>query len=59
MMTISIDRELAANELRDEDLEQVVGGDGPPSTAGDGNGRARHGDLQAQKYLDKASVILF
>jgi hypothetical protein len=34
-----IDRELIETELRDEELEHVAGGDGPPSTAGDGNGR--------------------
>ena len=26
-MTTNVDRELVANELRDEELEQVVGGD--------------------------------
>ena len=46
-------------ELTEAELNAVSGGDGPPSTAGDGNGRAMHGDLQVWKYLDKASVILF
>ena len=55
---MNTETELTDSELRDEELEQVVGGDGPPSTAGDGNGRAMHGDLQVRKYLDKASVIL-
>jgi hypothetical protein len=49
-MTANIDREVAANELRDDDLEQVVGGDGPPSTAGDGNGRAMHGSIQKTAF---------
>ena len=52
-------RELTDSEVRDEELEQVVGGDGPPGTAGDGSGRPMYGDLQVRKYLDKASVVLF
>jgi hypothetical protein len=55
------DRELhhqADIELTEREFNMVSGGDGPPSTAGDGNGRAMHRVLQVQKYLDKASVIL-
>jgi len=44
-------------ELTERELNMVSGGDGPPGTAGDGNGRVMHRDLQVQKYLDKASVI--
>jgi hypothetical protein len=31
-------------ELTERELNMVSGGDGPPSTAGDGNGRAMHRD---------------
>jgi hypothetical protein len=31
----------AATELTDEELNEICGGDGPPGTAGDGNGRVR------------------
>jgi bacteriocin-like protein len=39
-------------ELTEQELNKVSGGDGPPGTAGDGNGRVYS---QAQKYLHKAS----
>jgi bacteriocin-like protein len=31
--------DLEARELTERELNEVSGGDGPPSTAGDGNGR--------------------
>jgi hypothetical protein len=53
------DKDLEANvlvaELTECDLEKATGGS--PSS-GSGSGKVRHGDLQVQKYLDKASVIL-
>ena len=36
------------DELSDAELKKISGG-----------GKAMHGDLQVQKYLDKASIILF
>jgi hypothetical protein len=42
-------------ELSECDLEKATGGS---RSSGSGAGRVLHGDMQVQKYLDKASVIL-
>jgi hypothetical protein len=39
---------VSMTELTDGDLEKASG-----------SGKIQHGDLQCQKYLDKASIILF
>jgi hypothetical protein len=57
-ITSKFDHGLQGRELSEQELDKVSGGDGPPGTAGDGNGRAMHGDLQVHKYLDKASYPL-
>jgi len=43
-------------ELSECALEKATGGS---QSSGSGSGKVQHGDLQVQKYLDKASIILF
>ncbi|MGY8660995.1 hypothetical protein Q3C01_01335 [Bradyrhizobium sp. UFLA05-109] len=53
------DKDLEAHvpmaELSECDLERAAGGS---QSSGSGSGKILHGDLQCQKYLDKASIIL-
>jgi len=37
--TSKLDHGLPDRELSEQELNKISGGDGPPSTAGDGNGR--------------------
>jgi len=54
------DKDLEAHvpmaELSECDLEKATGGS---QSSGSGSGKVQHSDLQVQKYLDKASIILF
>jgi len=49
------DAHVPVAELSECDLEKATGGS---QSSGSGSGKVQHGDLQVQKYLDKASIIL-
>jgi type VI protein secretion system component Hcp len=51
-----IDAHAPMAELSECDLEKATGGS---QSSGRGSGKVQHSDLQVQKYIDKASIILF
>jgi len=50
------DARVPTEEMGECDLEKATGGS---QSSGSGSGKVQHSDLQVQKYLDKASIILF